>query len=435
MSAPDVTNGVPAGKDGPGAGSQFFLALCVLAVAAFGYWGYYGTLDVVSNAIGEVVPSSQVKSVQHLEGGIVSEILVREGDVVKTGQPLIVLERTISGANVKELVVRMRSLRIDIARHEAELGGAKKISFDADLVRDHRKLVEAANHLFRTRNKRLRSQLATLQELVTQRREEVLEIRARIKKRQNSLVLLTEQIKISDELMKDELTNRMIHLNLLKEENTLKGGIAEDQAALKRTRAAVKEAQSQIVTARNTTEEEVRRNLDETRRSHKEFTERMERLQDNLARTVLRSPVEGVVKSLEVATVGGVVRPGDTVLDIVPAGDRLVIEAKLPAQDVGYVSIGQPTMVTLASADAIRFGRLKGRVVNVSPDTLVTGDNVPYYKVKVEVARDYFERRGARYSLVPGVQVICTIQTGKRSVFEYLLDPFVGAFQAAMQER
>ncbi len=423
------------GKINPGAASHLMLALCLLMVVAFGLWGYYGRLDVVSTAIGEVVPSSKVKSVQHLEGGIVQEILVREGDVVAPGQSLIVLERTISGANVQELVVRMTALRIDIARHNAELSGASRVTFDADLVSQHKDLVAAAIKRFDTRNNRIRNQFEVQHQLLTQRREQGREIRARIKKNRGKLKLLREQIKISVELMKDELTNRMIHLNLLKEEASLDGDIAEDSAAVKRTESAVKETQSQIAGLKNSIEEEVRQKLAEKKRSYTEFSERMERLQDNLARTVLRSPVAGVVKSLSVATVGGVVRAGDTILDIVPAGDRLVIEAKLPAQDVGYVSTGQTVMVALASADAVRFGRLKGRVVNVSPDTLVTADNLPYYKVKVEVDQAYFERRKARYSLVPGVQVICSIQTGKRSVFEYLLDPFLGAFQAALQER
>jgi len=368
----------PKGKSGPGAASHLLLALCLLMVVAFGLWGYYGRLDVVSTAIGEVVPSSKVKSVQHLEGGIVQEILVREGDVVAPGQSLIVLERTISGANVQELVVRMTALRIDIARHNAELSGADRVTFDADLVAEYKDLVDAAVKRFDTRNNRIRNQLEGQRQLLTQRREQAREIRARIKKNRGKLKLLREQIKISVELMKDELTNRMIHLNLLKEETTLVGDIAEDSAAVKRTESSVKEAQSQIAALKNSIEEDVRQKLSEKQRSYTEFAERMERLQDNLARTVLRSPVAGVVKSLSVATVGGVVRAGDTVLDIVPAGDRLVIEAKLPAQDVGYVSVGQTTMVALASADAVRFGRLKGRVVNVSPDTLVTADNLPY---------------------------------------------------------
>lgn len=418
-----------------GYASHFFFVLCLAALGAFAAWAYFGQLDVVSDAIGEVVPSSQVKSIQHLEGGIVHEILVREGERVKPGQALIVLERTASDADVQEMTVRLTALRIDIARLKAELGGVKKITFPADISRDHGQLVRAAVSRFETRRSRVQNQIKALRQLLTQRREEVREIRARMDKRQKSRGLLKEQIKISEDLMKEDLTNRMLHLNLLKEETSLTGGIAEDEAAIKRTQAAVTEARAQISVAQDSFIEEVRQDLDDKLRSHREFSERMGKLKDNLARTVLRSPVDGFVKTLHVATVGGVVRSGETLLDIVPADDRLVIEAKLPAQDVGYVAIGQLAKVKLASADAIRFGRLDGRVVRISPDTIVTEDNLPYYKVRVEVDAEYFERRGARYLLVPGVVVICSIQTGRRSVMEYLLDPFLGAFQAAMQER
>jgi len=424
-----------AGQYGAGAASHLLLALCLLAVAAFAAWSYFGRLDVVSDAVGEVVPSSQVKAIQHLEGGIVREILVREGDRVKSGQALVVLEQTASDADVQELVVRMTALRVDVARLEAELSGAKRINFRKAFAASHKALVDEARKRFKTRISRIDNEIAAQRQLITQRREEVREISARIDKRRKSLVLLKEQIAISEELMKEDLTNRMLHLNLLKEETSLVGGVAEDEAALKRVEAGVSEARAQTSALRHQFNETVRQELDTKRRSLDEFAERMSKLQDNLARTTLRSPVDGVVKSLHVATVGGVVRPGDDVVDVVPAGDRLVIEAKLPAQDVGYVAPGQLAKVTLASADAIRFGRIEGRVAHISPDTLTTEDNVPYYKVRVETAVDYFERRGARYSLVPGVQVICSIQTGKRSVLEYLLDPFLGAFQSAMQER
>jgi membrane fusion protein, adhesin transport system len=430
----DPANYVPT-KLGAGGITHWFLMLCVLAVGAFGAWSFYGKLDIVSDAIGEVVPSSRVKSIQHLEGGIVQEILIREGSNVKAGQELVVLERTASGADVQEMTVRMVALRIDVARHEAELKRARKINFPGDIARDYRKLVKQARERFTNRISKINNLISSQRQMVTQRREEGREISARITKRKRSLLLLKEQITISDELMKEDLTNRMLHLNLLKENSELEGGIAEDLAGQKRVAAAIKEASVRVNTLRDSFNEEVRAELDDKRRSLKEFTERMGRLEDNLARTVLRSPVNGVVKTLHVTTLGGVVRPGDTVVDIVPAGDKLVIEAKLPAQDVGYVAPGQLAMVTLASGDAMHFGRLEGRVMSISPDTLVTEDNVPYYKVRVETKQDYFERRSARYSLVPGVQVICSIQTGRRSVLEYILDPFLGAFQAAMQER
>jgi membrane fusion protein, adhesin transport system len=435
MSDPQGPLDYAPSRLGVGATTHLFLMLCMLAVGAFGAWSWYGKLDIVSDAVGEVVPSSQVKAIQHLEGGIVQGILIREGEMVKAGQELVVLEHTASGADVQELGIRMMALRIDIARHEAELKRAKKINWSKDILKSRKKLVAQANQRFNNRLSKINNLVASQQHLVTQRREEGREIKARINKRRKSLVLLKEQITISDELMKEDLTNRMLHLNLLKERAELVGGIAEDLAGQKRIAASIIEARVRVNTMRDSFNEEVRAELDEKRRSVKEFAERMERLEDNLARTVLRSPVEGVVKTLYVTTLGGVVKAGDTVVDIVPAGDKLVIEAKLPAQDVGYVVAGQPVMVTLASGDAIRFGRLKGRVMSVSPDTLVTDDNVPYYKVRVETERDYFERRSARYSLFPGVQVICSIQTGQRSVLEYILDPFLGAFRAAMQER
>jgi membrane fusion protein, adhesin transport system len=435
MSDPQTTAEYQPTRLGAGATTHLFLMLCILAVGAFGAWSWYGKLDIVSDAVGEVVPSSQIKSIQHLEGGIVQEILIREGDTVEPGQELVVLERTASGADVQELGVRMMALQVDIARHEAELKRAKRISYPKSIAKSQKTLITQANQRFKNRISRINNLVASQQQMVTQRREEDREIKARIDKRRKSLVFLKEQIAISDELMKEDLTNRMLHLNLLKEKTEQEGGIAEDLAAQKRIASSIIEARARVNTLRTSFNEEVRAELDDKRRSLKEFAERMGRLEDNLARTVLRSPVKGVVQTLHVATLGGVVRAGDTVVDIVPAGDKLVIEAKLPAQDVGYVAPGQLAMVTLASGDAIRFGRLKGRVMSISPDTLVTKDNVPYYKVRVETERDYFERRSARYSLVPGVQVICSIQTGRRSVLEYILDPFLGAFRAAMQER
>ena len=158
-------------------------------------------------------------------------------------------------------------------------------------------------------------------------------------------------------------------------------------------------------------------------------------LEDALSRTVLRSPVDGIVKTLHVATVGGVVRAGEPVADIVPVSDRLVIEARLPTQDIGYVRAGQPVLVSLASSDAIRFGRLEGEVVNVSPDTIDTQDGVPYYKVRVETEANQFESGAVIYELVPGVQVACAIRTGQRSVLAYLLAPVMSSVQTALRER
>jgi len=415
--------------------THLFFLLCAAMVAAFGAWAHYGRLDVVSTAVGEVIPSSQVKSIQHLEGGIVGAIMVREGDRVKRGQALVTLEPTQSDADVAELQVRITSLKADVARLAAEAAGAETITFPEDLAQTAPELARETRAFFETRRQRIGNQLAGQREKIAQEKDRIAEITGRIDNNGEKLKLLREQIGISKELMKDQLTNRMQHLELLKEATTLKGRIAEDRALLKQAQAAHKGALNKLEAIRHSFNETVREDLEEKRRSLEEFTSRLAKFEDSQRRTVLRSPVDGVVKSLYVFTVGGVVQPGATVADIVPGGDALIIEARLPPQEIGYVSPGQDALVTLTSSDATRFGHLDGTVTHVSPDTIEAANGQAFYRVRIETKGDFFQYRDQRYRLVPGVQVMTSIRTGQRSVLAYLTDPFVASARNAMRER
>ncbi len=415
--------------------THLFFLLCAALVAAFAAWAHYGRLDVVSTAMGEVIPSSQVKSIQHLEGGIVRAVMVKEGDRVKRGQALVTLEPTANDADVAELQARITALKADVARLAAEASGAAAISFPKDLTQSQSALVSETRAFFDTRRQRIGNQLAGQREKIAQEKDRITEISARIDNNGQMLKLLREQISISKALMKDQLTNRMQHLNLLKEATTLKGHIAEDRAALKQAGAAHKGALNKLEAIRHSFNEKVREDLEKKRRSLEEFTSRLRKFEDSQRRTVLRTPVDGVVKSLYVFTVGGVVQPGGTVVDIVPGGDALIIEARLPPQEIGYVSAGQDALVTLTSADASRFGHLDGTVTHVSPDTIQARDGQAFYKVRIETKGDFFQYREQRYRLVPGVQVMTSIRTGERSVLAYLADPFVSSARLAMRER
>ena len=403
--------------------------------AAFGIWAALGELDIVSIANGEVVPSSQVKRIQHLEGGIVSKLLVREGDRVKKDQPLVELASTVRAADLGELRVRTTGRRVEIARLEAEAAGIGKPELDEDLLKDYPDLVREALVLFESRRRNLDISEARQRELVTQRQQDVREFASRIRNQKRSLTLLNEQIKISEGLLKKDLTNRYKHIDLLKEASRLKGSIEQDSVALSRAQSTLTEARGELKSVRSTFDEIVRQELEEARRNLDELSQRLNKFEDSMRRTVLRSPVEGVIKTLYVVTRGGVLRPGDTVLDIVPADDRLIIEAKLPTQDIGFVQPGQSAVIRLASADAMRFDKMLGTVINVSPDALITQEGMPFYKVRIETERDHFRRKDFKYQLFPGMRVVANIRTGTRSVLQFLIDPFFHSLDQAMQER
>ncbi|MBT6094496.1 MAG: HlyD family type I secretion periplasmic adaptor subunit [Rhodospirillaceae bacterium] len=433
MTAAPATVTAPSERVGKSAHLTF--ALCTAAVIAFGTWAAVSPLDIVSMATGEVIPSTQVKTVQHLEGGIIREISVREGESVAKGQTLVVLEPTASGADVGELSVRLKSLRIDEARIEGLIKGAARPEFPPDLVAAEKLLVSQASQQFKTQMARHKSELVRQREATFQRDQEIKEISTRIRNQRKSLKLVQEQAAISEDLLRDNLTNRFRHLDLLKELRQLEGGIEGDTSALSRARSALKEANAELLNIQSVFADENQKALNEVRLTLGELRERVKKFRDSLARTTVRSPVDGAIKTLHVVTVGGVIRPGDPIAELVPAGDKLIVEAKLPTSDIGYVAAGQLAVVKLASADAMRFGGLEGTVVSVSPDTLMTPDGMPYYKVRIVTDKGYFESGKQKYSLFPGMQMAVSIITGDRTVLEYILGPAWSSLADANRER
>nr|MCS5600173.1 HlyD family type I secretion periplasmic adaptor subunit [Rhodospirillales bacterium] len=205
--------------------------------------------------------------------------------------------------------------------------------------------------------------------------------------------------------------------------------------AIERSKMALKQARINLKRIQDKYDEETRMTLEGARRQLDELFPRLTKYQDSLQRTVLRSPVSGVIKTVYIATIGGVVAPGEAVVDIVPGKDQLVIEARLPTQDIGFVQAGQSVLIKLASPDVVRFDNLEGKVITVSPDTLTSTDGQPFYRVRIETERDYFKRGGDRYQLFPGMQVIASIHTGQRTVMQYLMDPFLSSVDNALTER
>ncbi len=434
MSAAENTSGASAGR-AVGPGTHLFVWCGGLLIVGLIVWSALGRLDIVSEAAGEVVPSTQVKQVQHLEGGIIREFHVREGDPVTQGQPIVSLEPTRSGADVRELETRIAALSADVARLIAERDNLEQPIFPAGLESAHPDLVAQSRGLFDKRRERLANELALQREVVDQRSAELRETEVRIGNLKTRVALIKEQVDISTRLLEDEMTHRMKHLELVSQYETLAGQLAESKASIGRLAAQRNQAQLRLDSIRNDFQNEVREDLEKASRALEEHTERLAKFEDSLERTVLRSPESGIIKTLHVATVGGVVRPGATVADVVPEGDRLVIEARLPVSEIGHVAAGQRVAVRLETFDSIRFGAIDGVVARISPDAIKQADEPPYYAVSIETEETAFRSNAGVYRLVPGVRVICSVITGERSVLEYVLDPILGSAMTAMRER
>jgi len=415
-----------------------FLYLCCCLFALSFIWSALTDLDIVSEAVGEVIPQTKVKKVQHLEGGIVREILVHEGDTVEQDQPLVVLDAAAADATTEELDVRLVSLQIEAYRLDAESKGLARPVFPADLAARHKDLIDQAMNLFEARRKRLQTDMSTLSERVRQREQDISETSARLDNLRRNLPHVVHQVQRSEELIRERLVKEDELIGRIKERNNTESAIRENSAALSRASAALAAAKEELRHAQDAFSEDVENELKKVQRELMELTQRMKKFRDSQNRTVLRAPEAGVVKSLTVMSEGEVVMPGMTVAEIVPSGDKLVIEAHLPIQDIGYVRSGQLAVVKLASRDARRFGNIDGKVLHVSPDAVTQatpGGVNTYYKVLVETQSDHFSRKANRYNLFPGMRVVVAIHIGKRSVLGYFLDPFVDALSGSMQER
>lgn len=451
--------------------TKMFFYLCAGFCISFFVWASVAPLDIVSDAMGEVIPSSRVKRIQHLEGGIVREIKVREGDVVEVGQPLIELEATASDSTVEELNIRVNSLQTEISRLEAEsrwfdsptvYGDADdnatnplaeeqtqpvvagklivdpysvELTFSKEVEEASPRLVAHARELYDARRDRFINDVNAQKEKIKQREQDIQEIEARIRNLRQNLKYVREEIAISEDLLKEKLTSRYKHLSFLKEESTLISKIQEDTAALARSKSMLIAATEQVEQISNSFHEEVQESLRKSRRELLEFSQRLRKMSDNLERTVIRSPANGIVNSIYIMGEGEVVQPGMTVLDIVPAGDKLVIEAHLALGDIGYVQVGQPATVKLATGDARMFGNLEGVVKHISPDAITKPEEGTYYRVLVETESARFEKDGLRYQLYPGMRLLVGIKTGERTVMEYLMYPYFDTLYHGLHER
>ncbi|WP_417588859.1 HlyD family efflux transporter periplasmic adaptor subunit [Pararhodobacter oceanensis] len=384
-------------EERPTARAERRLVWLVFAMLAlFLGWAWYFPLVEVSNGHGTVVPSSREQVIQSLEGGIVTEISVREGDMVERGQTIARLDATRSASNVEEAAAKYHAAIAAAARLRAELDGRATVNFPAELSGD------AFDQLRRNELALFRSRRSSLQEALSGLTD--------------GLELTRQELEITEELQQRGAASRVEVIRLRREAAQTELEIARLQADA-RVRAG---EELQRVNA----EAEVQASV-------------MRGRSDQLARLVFQAPMRGIVKDIAVTTIGGVVPPGGNLMTIVPMDDQLLIEARISPRDIAYIHPGQEAQVKLSAYDYAIFGGLSGEVVTISPNTVrddINPDQV-YYRVYIRTREDFLiNDAGTRFPIVPGMIATVDIRTGEKTVWQYLVKPFNRA-REALRER
>ncbi|HAP81123.1 HlyD family type I secretion periplasmic adaptor subunit [Atlantibacter hermannii] len=373
--------------------SSLLVWMIFLLLAGFLVWAKYFSLDEVSTGGGKVIPSSREQVVQSLEGGIIYDLRVREGDIVERGQLLAELDRTKTQSSVQESASRLRAALARAARLEAEVND-RTIKFPGEVINE-KELVKTETELYISRKTSLDQGLIGLQQGIS---------------------LVRQQLNMTEPLVKQGAASGVEVLRLKTQLNDLNNKITDLKSQY-------------YVRAReelNRTNEEV-----EALRSV------MRGREDSLTRLKMYSPVRGIVKNIEVTTVGGVIPPNGKLLTLVPMNDDMLIEARISPRDVAFIHPGQPALVKITAYDYAIYGGLPGEVTMISPDSIQDDvkRDIYYYRVYIRTKTNYLEnKQKQRFPIFPGMVATVDIKTGSRTVLDYLIKP-LNKVNEALRER
>lgn len=399
---------------------KLFLLAVGVSFAALILWASFTQLDKVARGSGRVIPQLQNQIVQHFEGGIVTEILVREGDTVTRGAPLLRIENNISRSEVEQARVELAARQLRLLRTSAEVQGDDTFSVPADLEARIPKIVERERSYFETRKSALNAQVQIFGEQQKQKEIELSEFRAR------STMLASER-----ELIARKLGNlkRLADIGAVSTNELI-----DNERVLQQTDQRLSDLSHDIPKTESSLREIARRRFDvlyrfksdaEKERADAELqaaklTESINALQDRTSRNTVLAPVDGVVNKLNVSTIGGVVKPGEPIMQIVPSNTAIAVEARLPPSDRAQVWLGLPAVIKISAYEFSTYGGLKGKVTEVSPDTLQDEKGNSYFRVRLEAEGSSF---GPDRPILPGMQADVDIIYGRQTIISSLIRP------------
>ena len=397
-------------------------------------WASQAQLVEMTRGIGRVMPSTNLQVVQNYEGGIIERIFVSEGQHVIKGQALMQLDDTQYEASYKESSVEFLSELARVSRLSAELNG-NAIDFPSELnaYPDYK---NRELNIYEQRRKGLKNQIGIYEHQKEQAKQELLSEQARVKFLVKNIELTNSEIELTRPLAKQGAVSKSELIKLEQRVNDLQSEKSTLDLTIPRLQLAHQEAVMKEKEQVLKFKEEVVQELRESEIRLNQLTEFHKSIQDKVTRSIVRSPIKGIIKEIYISTIGGVVQPGEDILDIVPVGEGVFVEAQISPKDIGFVNEGMKAVVKFTAYDFTIYGGLDGVVDHISADTVKDEDKGEYYYlVKIKTNRSFLKAKGKKLSVIPGMKVNVDIVTGKKTLLEYMLKPILRAKESALRER
>lgn len=416
--------------------SHHLLLLAIFSFfVLFVLWANVASLDEVTRGEGKVVPSSQVQALQSLEAGTVDEVLVKEGDEVHAGQVLVRLSDIEAASNLSANQARYLGLLASITRLQAEAEGERNFEFPKEVMKGAPESVTEEMKSFRANLQQIQSQVNIYEQQLVQREQEVREVQSKIDDIRGIIRLQEEEMEMVRPLVEKGSAPRMELLQLQRVSKEKRSELNTLLSSLPRARSAVKEAQARIDDIQNSAQAQAQTELSARLIEMNELKERLSALKDRKTRTEMKSPVNGIIQELTVNTIGGVVRPGEDLIKIVPKDDQLIIEARIRPADRAFIHPGQKAVVKLTAYDFSIYGGLKGELTYISQDTFEDEQGNTYYTTRLRTDKNHLLHNGEVKPITTGMVASVDILTGEKTVMQYLLKPLIKTLDNAMNER
>lgn len=411
--------------------AQLIVRAAVVVLLLLVLWACFAQVEEVTRGDGKVIPSKQLQIVQSLDGGVVSEILVQEGQVVEAGQLLLKIDETRATSGVRESAAQGFALRARQARLRALAeGSAFKPPTSTNAIEG--RILDEERTLYETRRSELGTMIAINQQQLQQRQQELSEMKARKSSAERGLDLGQQELNKTRPLLATGAVSEVDILRLDREVSRSRGEIEQATAQIARVQAAIGEAQRKIQETELTFRNEARKEMADVMGKLNALNEGAVALADKVDKSQVKSPVRGRIQRLLANTVGGVVQPGKDIVEVVPLDDQLILEAKVQPRDIAFIHPGQDATVKFTAYDFSIYGGLVAKVENISPDTVVDEKGNAFYLVRVRTTQANFSEK---LPVIPGMTAEVDILTGRKTVMSYLLKPVLKAKAYALRER